>query len=331
MSEQDEVLDRGYDAALLRRLLTYLRPYRALTGFAVLLLLAGAGLALVGPALTERALDIAIPNHDAGLLGSLAAIFLAALLLDFGVEYGQTLLTAYIGQRVMYDLRMQIFTHLQRLSISYFDRNPVGRLMTRVTSDVETLNELFSSGVVTVFGDVFTLLAIMTMMLLVDWRLALVTFAVIPLVWLTATIFRRRVREAFRDIRVRLARLNAYLQERLSGMRVIQLFGGEQESAKQFATLNRDHLQAHLRSITVYAVFFPVVEFLTAVATALLLFYGGLRTLRGSLTIGGVAAVIQLTRRFFSPLHGLSQEGKMLLRAPAPPGRGVGPLGGPGT
>ena len=317
MSEQDEVLDRGYDAALLRRLLTYVRAYRGLTGLAVLLLLAGAGLALVGPALTQRALDIAIPHHDAGLLGSLAAIFLAALLVDFGVEYGQTLLTAYVGQRVMYDLRMQIFTHLQRLSISYFDRNPVGRLMTRVTSDVETLNELFSSGVVTVFGDVFTLLAIMTMMLLVDWRLALVTFSVIPLVWLTATIFRRRVREAFRDIRVRLARLNAYLQERLSGMRVIQLFGREQDSAEQFAALNRDHLQAHLRSITVYAVFFPVVEVLTAVATALLLYYGGLRTIRGSLTVGVLAAFIQLTRRFFQPLQDLSEKFNLLQSAMA--------------
>src|SRR3954466_3673648 len=261
--DQDEALDRGYDAALLRRLLVYLRPYGGLTILAILLLLAGAGLALVGPLLTQRALDVAIPRHDIGLLGTLAGVFLGALLVDFGVEYGQTLLTTFIGQRVMYDLRMQIFGHLQRLSISFFDRNPVGRLMTRVTSDVETLNELFSSGLVTVFGDVFTLIAIMTMMLLVDWRLALVTFSVIPLVWLPAMIFRRRVREAFRDIRTRLARLNAYLQERLSGMRVIQLFGRELDSAEQFAVLNRDHLQAHLRSITVYAVFFPVVEVLT--------------------------------------------------------------------
>src|SRR5215211_1612159 len=317
MSEQDEVLDRGYDAALLRRLLTYLRPYRALTGLAVLLLLAGAGLALVGPALTQRALDIAIPNHDAGLLGRLAGIFLAALLLDFGVEYGQTLLTSYIGQRVMYDLRMQIFAHLQRLSISYFDRNPVGRLMTRVTSDVETLNELFSSGVVTVFGDVFTLVAIMGMMLYIDWRLALVTFAVIPLVWLTARIFRRRVRQAFGDIRVRLARLNAYLQERLSGMRVVQLFGREQDTARRFGALNRDHLEAHLRSITIYAVFFPVVEVLTAAAMALLLWYGGLRTLDRTLTVGVLAAFIQYTRRFFQPLQDLSEKFNLLQSAMA--------------
>jgi len=166
---------------------------------------------------------------------------------------------------------MQIFGHLQRLSISYFDRHPVGRLMTRVTSDVETLNELFSSGVVTIFGDAFTLVAIMGMMLAIDLRLALVTFGVIPLVWLTARIFRRRVREAFSDIRVRLARLNAFLQERLSGMRVVQLFGREEDTARRFGVLNREHLEAHLRSITIYAVFFPAVEVLTAVAMALLL------------------------------------------------------------
>jgi ATP-binding cassette subfamily B multidrug efflux pump len=315
--DQDEALDKGYDATLLRRLLVYLRPYRGLTVLAVLLLLMGAGLALVGPLLTQRALDVAIPRHDIGLLGTLAALFLAALLLEFVVEYGQTLLTTYIGQRVMYDLRMQIFGHLQRLSISFFDRNPVGRLMTRVTSDVETLNELFSSGLVTVFGDVFTLIAIMTMMLVVDWRLALVTFSVIPLVWLTAMIFRRRVREAFRDIRTRLARLNAYLQERLSGMRVVQLFGREADSAARFAALNREHLEAHLRSITIYAVFFPVVEVLTAVAMALLLYYGGLRTIHGTLTVGVLAAFIQLTRRFFQPLQDLSEKFNLLQSAMA--------------
>jgi ATP-binding cassette subfamily B multidrug efflux pump len=315
--DSDELLDKGYDATMLRRLLVYLRPYRGLALLAVLLLLLSAGLALVGPLLTQRALDIAIPRHDTGLLTTLAIVFLSALLLEFAVEYGQTLLTTFIGQRVMYDLRMQIFEHLQRLSISFFDRNPVGRLMTRVTSDVETLNELFSSGLVTVFGDVFTLLAIMTMMLVVDWRLALVTFAVIPLVWLTAMIFRRRVREAFRDIRTRLARLNAYLQERISGMRVVQLFSQEAASADRFAALNREHLEAHLRSITIYAVFFPVVEVLTAVAMALLLYYGGLRTIDGTLTVGVLAAFIQLTRRFFQPLQDLSEKFNLLQSAMA--------------
>lgn len=313
----DEPLERGYDAGLLRRLLVYLRPYKAPTAAAFVLLLAGAGLTLVPPALTQRALDVAIPQRDAGLLGTLAALYLATLALEFLAEYGQTLLTAYIGQRVMFDLRSQIFGHLQRLSIPYFDRHPVGRLMTRVTSDVETLNELFSSGVVTVFGDVFTLVAIMVMMLAIDWRLALVAFAVIPLVWLAATIFRTRVRSAFSDIRVRLARLNSFLQEHLSGMRVVQLFGRERPSADQFSRINRDHLDAHLRSITIYAVFFPVIEVLTAVALALLLWYGGLRTLRGTLTVGVLAAFIQLTRRFFQPLQDLSEKFNLLQSAMA--------------
>ena len=316
-TEELEAEARRYDAALLRRLLGYLRPYRWLTTGAVLLLMTQSLLALVGPRLTEHALDVAVPKHDVGLLGLLAGLYLATLAFDFLVEYGGTLLTTYIGQRVMYDLRMRIFEHLQRLSIGYFDRHPVGRLMTRVTSDVETLNELFSSGVVTIFGDAFTLIAIMVMMLSIDVRLALVTFAVIPLVWLTARVFRRRVREVFGDIRVRLARLNAFLQERLSGMRVVQLFGREEDTARRFAALNREHLDAHLRSITIYAVFFPAVEVLTAVAMALLLWYGGLRVLDATLTVGVLAAFIQYTRRFFQPLQDLSEKFNLLQSAMA--------------
>jgi ATP-binding cassette, subfamily B, multidrug efflux pump len=317
MLDDQDVPATKYDAALMRRLLGYLRPYRWLAAGAVLLLLVQSGLALIGPRLTERALDVAIPHRDLGLLSLLAGLYLATLLLELVVEYGGTLLTSFVGQRVMYDLRMEIFGHLQRLSVSYFDRNPVGRLMTRVTSDVETLNELFSSGVVTIFGDVFTLVAIMAMMLVIDLRLALVTFAVIPLVWLTAAIFRRRVRDAFRDIRYRLARLNAFLQERLSGMRVVQLFGREADSAHRFGELNREHLGAHLRSITVYAIFFPAVELLTAVAMALLLWYGGLRVLDETLTVGVLAAFIQYTRRFFQPLQDLSEKFNLLQSAMA--------------
>jgi ATP-binding cassette subfamily B protein len=317
VTDDQDVPAAGYDAALMRRLLHYLRPYRWLATGAVLLLLSQSGRALVGPRLTERALDVAIPRMDVGLLALLAGLYLATLLLELVVEYGGALLTALVGQRVMYDLRMEIFGHLQRLSVTYFDRNPVGRLMTRVTSDVETLNELFTSGVVTIFGDVFTLVAIMGMMLVIDVKLALVTFAVIPLVWLTAAVFRRRVRDAFRDIRYRLARLNAFLQERLSGMRVVQLFGREEASARRFAELNREHLAAHLRSITIYAIFFPVVEVLTAVAMALLLWYGGLRVLDETLTVGVLAAFIQYTRRFFQPLQDLSEKFNLLQSAMA--------------
>lgn len=304
----DELPERGYDPALLRRLLRYLRPHGWPVAGAIVLLLLSAALALVGPELTRRVIDVAIPARDPGLLATLAGFYLGALVLEFFADYGQALLTTLIGQRVMYDLRLAVFGHLQRLSIAYYDTHPVGRLMTRVTSDIETLNELFSAGLVTVFGDLFTLVAIMALMLVTDWRLALVAFAVIPLVWLTATVFRRQVREAFRDIRTRIARLNSFLQEHLSGMRLVQLFRREEASAAKFDALNRDHLSAHLRSITIYAVFFPVIEVLTAVALALLLYYGGLRAISGTVTVGVLAAFIQLTRRFFQPLQDLSEK-----------------------
>jgi len=313
----EDQVPSGYDSALLRRLVRYLRPYRWQAALALLCLMASAGLALVNPLLTERALDVAVPQRDFGMLRTLALIALGALLLEFVLEYVQALVTTYIGQRVMRDLRLQIFEHLQRLSIPYFDRNPVGRLMTRVTSDVETLNELFSSGVVTVFGDLFTLAAIMTLMLVADWRLALVAFAVIPFVYLLARVFRRRVREAFRDIRLLLARLNSYLQEHLSGMRVVQLFAREPASSREYGGINEEHLQAHLRSVTIYALFFPAIEILTAIALALVLWYGGLRTLGGTLTIGVLAAFIQLTRRFFQPLQDLSEKFNLLQAAMA--------------
>lgn len=312
--ESDE---KGYDAALMRRLLRYVAPYRGTAVVALVLLLGTAGLTLVGPALTQRALDVAVPAGDLGLLRTLAILFLASLLLEFLFDYAQAYLTAWMGQRVMADLRLTVFSHLQRLSVSYFDRNPVGRLMTRVTSDVETLNELFSSGVVTVFGDIFTLMAIVVNMLLIDWRLALVSFAVIPLMMLAAVTFRRLVRSSFSDIRVRVAKLNAFLQEHLSGMRVVQLFGREAAEARAFGVVNNEHLRAHLRSITVYAVFFPVVEFLTSVALALLLWRGGARVLDGTLTVGVLAAFIQLTRRFFQPLQDLSEKYNLLQSAMA--------------
>ena len=331
MNVQEDALGRSYDAGLMRRMLRYLRPRRGLVAIAVSLLIVNALLALVGPVLTRQVLDVAVPQRDLGLLGTLTAAYLAALALEFVTEYAQGLLTTHIGQGVMHDLRMEIFGRLQRLSIPYFDRHPVGRLMTRVTSDVETLNELFSSGVVAIFGDLFTLLAIMALMLATDWRLALVAFAVIPLVWLTAYLFRRQVREAFRDIRVRLARMNSFLQEHLSGMRVVQLFGRERAAAEEFTAVNRSHLDAHLRSITVYAVFFPIIEILGSVAVALLLWYGGVRFASATLTVGTLAAFIQLTRRFFQPLQDLSEKFNILQSAMASSERIFGLLDAPVT
>src|SRR5690606_30332893 len=314
---EEEALGKAYDARLMRRLLRYLRPYRGAVALAVVLLLASAALQLLGPWITRLVLDHAIPQRDLRLLAILTAALLGSILLAFAFEYAQTVLTAWIGQRVMYDLRREIFNHLQRLSLPYFDRNPVGRLMTRVTNDVEVLNELFSAGVVTVFGDVFTLFFIAGAMLLMDWRLALVTLSVMPLVFAVVFLFRARIRDAYREIRVRLARINAFLQERITGIAVLRLFGREQDAAERFRRIDRDYLDAHLRSITYYALFFPVMEVLAAIALALIIVYGGSQVLAGSLTVGVVAAFLQYVRRFFQPIQDLSEKYNMLQGAMA--------------
>ena len=314
---EEEALGKPIDAALMRRLLRYLRPYARKTVAAVAMLLALAFLQLAGPYFTKIAIDQAIPARDLHLIALLGAAMAAALVAEFALEYGQTVLTAYIGQRVMVDLRQEIFRKLQRLSIAFYDRNPVGRLMTRLTSDVETLNDMFTGGVVALFGDVFTLLVIMAWMLAVDWKLSLVSFAVIPFVVAAAKLFQDAVRGAYRRIRVKLARINAFLQEHVSGMRVVQLFGREAQSAARFDAVNREHLDAHLASIAAYALFFPVIEVLTSVALAGILLYGGNRVLGHTLTIGVLAAFLQLARRFFRPLQDLSEKYNILQSAMA--------------
>ncbi|MCL7971844.1 MAG: ABC transporter ATP-binding protein/permease [marine benthic group bacterium] len=301
----------------MRRLLAYLRPYWLHVVVAVGILIAASGLALVGPWLTKIAIDQAFPAGDMRLLGTLAVVYVGSMLVAGILEYGRTLLTTWIGQRVMEDLRAQIFRHVQRLELAFFDRNPVGRLMTRVTSDVEALNEMFTSGVVTIFGDVFTIGAIVTAMLILDWRLALVTFTVLPLVFLSAWLFRTRVRRAYRDIRLRLARINSFLQERITGMSVTQLFRQEERTYDRFDEINRDHLSAHLKSITYYALFFPTVEILSAVAMALIIWYGGSESLRGAMTVGTIAAFLQYARRFFRPIQDLSEKYNILQSAMA--------------
>jgi len=308
---------KAYDGRLMRRMLACLRPYRLAVAAAVFLLMLASGLAVVGPYLTKIALDDAIPNGDGRHLALLALLFAGATLLVFVLQYLQALITAWLGQRVMRDLRTQIFAHLQRLDLAFYDRNPVGRLMTRVTSDVETLNELFSSGLVTVFGDIFTLLFIVVAMLQLDFELALVTFSVLPFVAWTAFVFRSRIRSAFRDIRLRVARMNAFLQERFTGIRVVHLFNREDADMERFRVLNRDYLSAHLRSITYYALFFPIVQLLTAVALALVIWYGGGATIQGTVTIGVLAAFLEYGRRFYRPIQDLSDKYNLLQGAVA--------------
>jgi len=315
--QEEEALGKAYDARLMGRLLGYLTPHWWLVALAVLVLATASGMEIVGPWLTKVALDDAIPQGNGRLLAFLAMGYLGAMLLGFLLSYVQQILTTWLGQRIMHDLRREIFRKFQRLDLSYYDRNPVGRLITRITSDVETLNELFSSGIVTVFGDVFTLVFILVAMLRMDWRLALVAFSVLPFVAWAAFLFRARIREAYRDIRVRLARINAFLHERLTGMQVVQLFNREDRDARLHAEVNQEYLEAHLRSITYYALFFPVIELFTAIALALIIWNGGLSILEGATTVGVVAAFLQYARRFFRPIQDLSEKYNLLQGAMA--------------
>ena len=314
---EEEALGKAYDARLMRRLLRYLKPYWWLAALAVFLLVLASALEIVGPWLTKIALDQAIPEEDGRLLALLAMAFLGTLVLGFVLQYAQRLLTTWLGQRIMRDLRREVFHKFQTLDLRFYDRNPVGRLITRITSDVETLNELFSSGVVTVFGDVFTLVFIVAAMLQMDWQLALVAFSVLPFVAWAAFLFRARIRTAYRDIRVRLARINSFLHERFTGVRVVQLFNREERDAERHEEVNRDYLEAHLRSITYYALFFPVIELFTAIALALILWSGGSAILEGTVTIGVVAAFLQYARRFFRPIQDLSEKYNLLQGAMA--------------
>jgi ATP-binding cassette, subfamily B, multidrug efflux pump len=315
--QEEEALGKAYDARLMRRLLRYLRPYRWKVALAVGLLVSAALLQIVGPWLVQMALDDAVPERDTRLLAILTTAYLVATLATFGLEYAQALVTTWLGQRVMFDLRTEIFDHLQRLDLRFYDRNPVGRLMTRITSDVETLNELFSSGVVAIFGDLFTLLFIVSAMLLLDWQLALVSFAVMPFVIWTAVLFRSRIRSAYRDIRVRLARINAFLHERITGVQVVQLFNRERADQERMEEVNRDYLEAHLRSITYYALFFPIIELFTAIALALIIWYGGGQILEGTTSVGVVTAFLLYARRFFRPIQDLSEKYNVLQGAMA--------------
>jgi ATP-binding cassette subfamily B protein len=314
---EEDALGKAYDGRLMRRLLRYARPYTGLVASSLSLLAIEGVLQLVGPLLTQRVIDVALPRRDVAAAAQMAALFAGALTLSFIASYGETLLTSLLGQKVMRDLRHELFAHLQELPVAFFDRNPVGRLITRVTSDVESLNELFTAGVVSGMGDLFTLVAISVLMIIVDWRLALASFAVIPFVWMTSSLFQRAVRSAYREIRTRLARINAYLQEHITGMRIVQLFGRERQELTRFDRLNRDHLDAHLKSIRVYALYFPAIEILTTVALASLIVAGARRVEIGALTVGTVAAFLQLVRRFFDPLQDLSDKYNMLQQAMA--------------
>ncbi len=314
---EEDVLGKAYDARLMRRLLGYLRPYTSYVVTAFFAIIVGAALQLVQPYLIKLAIDRYIAAGDLAGLNRMALAFLAILLGSFACDYLQTFAMQLTGQRIMFDLRMQIYRHLQRLDIQFYDRNPVGRLMTRVTTDVDVLNDLFTSGVVTVFGDVFTLVGIMIVMLSLNWRLALVAFAVLPLIVLVTQWFRRNVRDSYRTVRTWIAKINAYLQENIGGMATVQLFRRERRNFRRFDEINRGHRDANIDSIFYYAVFYPAIEVIGALAAALIIWYGGRRVVAGALTLGALVAFIQYSQRFFRPISDLSEKFNLLQAAMA--------------
>lgn len=313
----DEPIHAPYDSRVARRLLAFLRPYAGHVLLAIVLILALAAIQAAQPWVVKLAIDDHIAVGDLeGLLGA-AVLYLSLLLLELGVGYVKTYLTSWIGQQAMDDLRRRLFARLQRIPVAFFDRTPVGRLVTRVTTDVEVLNELLSSGVVALVGDVFMLLAIATVMIRMDWRLALVAFLVIPPLVLVSFAFRRRMRDAYREIRRWIAAMNAFLQERVGGLAIVQLFRREEASASEFAERNWAHRDAQFRSIHHYAVFYPAVELLGALSVALVVWYGGGRILADALTFGTLVAFLQYVQKFFRPIRDVAEKYNLLQAAMA--------------
>jgi ATP-binding cassette subfamily B multidrug efflux pump len=353
-NQEEEVLGKAYDGRLMRRLLTYLRPYKWHVVVALAAIILKSALDVLGPFLTKIAIDkyLArspgshswIGDHlsDAPLRGiaQIGVLYIGILISTFVLEFIQTYLMQWTGQKVMFDLRRQIFRHLQFMHIGFFDKNPVGRLVTRVTTDVDALNEMFTAGVVSIFEDVFVLAGIIAIMLEMNWKLALITFAVLPLIIYATLIFRDKVRDSYRRIRTAIARINSYLQESVSGMLVLQLFNRERRAYKKFSDINASHMDAFKDAIMSYSVYYPVVEILSSIAVASIIWFGGSEILRNVrvaslvvnfpknglpafhlvesvMTIGVLVAFMQYAQRFFRPIQDLSEKYNILQSAMA--------------
>jgi len=323
---EEEALGKAYDSRLLRRLMRYLRPYKWTVVFAVLLTLPVGPLGVVSPVLFGYAVDkYIVPGLDQSMsvaaalrgVGLISLLSLLALLLNFAMQYLQVRMMQNVGQQTLYDLRKEIFERLQRLPMSFFDRSPVGRLVTRVTTDVDALNDLFAAGIAAMANDAIMLICIGAVMLVMNWRLALATLAVMPLIMIATWIFRDRVRDANRRIRTAIARINAFLQEHISGMSIVQIFNRERKSQDQFAELNRIHMEAYKDAITAFAVFFPAVELFSMTAIAIVFWYGGLLSFGGAVKIGTLITFMQLAQLFFRPIQDLSEKFNILQSAMA--------------
>jgi ATP-binding cassette subfamily B multidrug efflux pump len=332
---------KAFDPHLARRLLRYLKPYRARATFSVFLVILSSMMEIAGPAIVAVAIDLyvkpmrgshasAISQHIGAWLVShgwaldpvsginvASALYFVVLIGGFAVLYTQMVLMNLMGQYIMYDLRKQIFGHLQKLDIQFFDRNPVGRLMTRVTTDVDALNEMFTAGFVSIFGDIFVLAGIVGMLFWMNWRMALVLFSIVPLIVLVTAWFRRGARVTYRQTRVRIAAINAFLQEHISGMATVQLFNREADEAEKFDGLNERHRDANLQSVFYYSIFYPVIELIETIGLALIVWYGGGQVLRGMLSIGTLIAFFQYAQRFYEPISDLSEKYNILQAAMA--------------
>jgi ATP-binding cassette subfamily B multidrug efflux pump len=328
---EEDVLGKAYDSRLMKRLLRYLRPYRWQVIVALIAIILKAGADVLGPYLTKVAIDKYLANRTPShslldrflssqpLVGiaQISAIYIGLLLISFLLEFTQTYIMQWVGQKVMFDLRAQIFRHLQQLHVAFFDRNPVGRLVTRVTSDVDALNEMFTAGVVSIFEDIFVLAGILAIMLNMSWRLALITFAVLPLIFYATTLFRKAVRESYRRIRIAIAKINSYLQEHVTGIVVLQLFNREQKSYERFEKINRTHMDAFKDAILAHAIYYPIVEVLSAVAIACVVWFGGNQVIRNAVSLGVLVAFMQYAQRFFRPIQDLSEKYNILQSAMA--------------
>lgn len=309
---EEEALGKAYDSRLMKRLLRYLKPYRGWVLLAVILLLFYSAVQVAIAFLTQIAIDDYIAAKDMDGLLMICLIFLGVIVVGFGAQYGQLYITQWLGQSVQHDIRMQVFSHLQRLHLGFFDRNPVGRLLTRVSNDVNVLNEMFSSGVVSIIGDIFMLVLIVGALLYYNWQLALITFTVVPLLVIATFIFRAKVREIYRQVRLKTARLNSYVQEHIGGIRVVQLFVQEDRTLRNFDEINTDLRDTHHRGIYYYAIFFPTVEIIGTLSLALLLYFGGFRIEAGTLTFGELVAFISLVERFYRPIRDLAEKYNIL-------------------
>jgi ATP-binding cassette subfamily B multidrug efflux pump len=332
---------KAFDANLTRRLLGYLRPYRWRAAASVFLVILSSLFELAGPAITAIAIDLFVkPMHGAQALGVsqriaewlaangivldpligiqiAAGLYLLSLVGGFAALYTQMVLMNLMGQYIMYDLRKQIFGHLQRLNVQFFDRNPVGRLMTRVTTDVDALNELFTAGFVAIFGDIFVLAGIVGVLFWLNWRLALVLFSITPFIVLVSIWFRRGARITYRQVRARIAAINAFLQEHLSGMSTVQLFNREEREAAKFDDLNQKHRAANIDSIYYYSIFYPMIELIETIGVALIVWYGGGKVIQGTLSVGALVAFFQYSQRFYQPISDLSEKYNILQSAMA--------------